>query len=199
MIRAFLAIEISDEVRTAIVQVQQDIKERLAPHLSKEIRIAWGQRNSFHLTVRFLGEIEKQLIDPLREAIAKIRHSHPTIQIPLDRLQAFPNILKPRVLWVGPSESWLQSDAAKRLVELHQEIESCCQSFGVASDEKPFSPHLTVARIKTGERQVGPLLAQSGLCERSSSLGTVTVGPVVLMKSQLRPTGPVYTKLWEVG
>jgi 2'-5' RNA ligase len=45
MIRAFLAIEISDEVRTAIVQVQQDIKERLAPHLSKEIRIAWGQRN----------------------------------------------------------------------------------------------------------------------------------------------------------
>jgi len=199
MIRAFLAIEISDEVRTAIVQVQQDIKERLAPHLSKEIRIAWGQRNSFHLTVRFLGEIEKQLIDPLREAIAKIRQSHSTIQIPLDRLQAFPNVLKPRVLWVGPSELWLQSEAAKRLVELHQEIESCCHSFGFAADEKPFSPHLTVARIKTGERQVGPLLAQSGLYERSVSLGTVTVGPVVLMKSQLRPTGPVYTKLWEVG
>ncbi|MDH4154432.1 MAG: RNA 2',3'-cyclic phosphodiesterase, partial [Nitrospira sp.] len=197
MIRAFLAIEISDEVRTAIVQVQQDIKERLAPHLSKEIRIAWGQRNSFHLTVRFLGEIEKQLIDPLREAIAKIRQSHSTIQIPLDRLQAFPNVLKPRVLWVGPSELWLQSEAAKRLVELHQEIESCCHSFGFAADEKPFSPHLTVARIKTGERQVGPLLAQSGLYECSVSLGTVTVGPVVLMKSQLRPTGPVYTKLWE--
>ncbi|MDH5195564.1 MAG: hypothetical protein OEW32_17905, partial [Nitrospira sp.] len=75
----------------------------------------------------------------------------------------------------------------------------CCHSFGFAADEKPFSPHLTVARIKTGERQVGPLLAQSGLYERSVSLGTVTVGPVVLMKSQLRPTGPVYTKLWEVG
>lgn len=199
MIRAFLAVEISDEVRTAIVQVQQDIKERLTAHLSKEIRIAWGQRNSFHLTMRFLGEIEKQLIDPLREAIARVRHAHPTIQIPIDRLQAFPNALKPRVLWVGPSESWLQSEPAKRLVELHQEIESCCHSFGFASDEKPFSPHLTVARIKTGERQVGPLLAQSGLYERSISLGTVTVGPVVLMKSQLRPTGPVYTKLWEVG
>ncbi|MDH4155578.1 MAG: RNA 2',3'-cyclic phosphodiesterase [Nitrospira sp.] len=199
MIRAFLAVEISDEVRTAIVQVQQDIKERLAPHLSKEIRIAWGQRNSFHLTVRFLGEIEKQLIDQLREAIAKVRQSHPTIQIPIGRLQAFPNVLKPRVLWVGPSESWLRSESAKQLVELHQEIEACCHSFGFAADEKPFSPHLTVARIKTGERQVGPLLAQSGLYERSVSLGTVTVGPVVLMKSQLRPTGPVYTKLWEVG
>lgn len=199
MIRAFLAVEISDEVRAAILQVQHDIKERLAAHLSKEIRVAWGQRNSFHLTIRFLGEIEKQLIDPLREAIAKIRQSHPTVQIPLDRLQAFPNVLNPRVLWVGPSESWLQSESAKRLVGLHQEIESCCHSLGFASDEKPFSPHLTVARIKTGERQVGPLLAQSGLYERSVSLGTVTVGPVVLMKSQLRPTGPVYTKLWEVG
>ena len=198
MIRAFLAVEISDEVRTAISQIQHDIKERLAAHLSKEIRIAWGQLNSFHLTIRFLGDIEKQVIDPLREAIAKIRQSHPTIQIPLDRLQAFPNVLKPRVLWVGPSESWLQSEAAKRLVELHQEIESCCHSFGFASDEKPFSPHLTVARIKTGERQVGPLLTQSGLYDRSVSLGTVPVGPIVLMKSQLRPTGPVYTKLWEV-
>jgi RNA 2',3'-cyclic 3'-phosphodiesterase len=199
MIRAFLAVEISDEVGTAILQVQQDIKERIAAHLSKEIRIAWGQRNSFHLTMRFLGEMDKQLIDPLREAMASVRQSHPTIQIPIDRLQAFPNIMKPRVLWVGPSESWLTSESAKRLVKLHQEIESCCHSFGFAQDEKPFSPHLTLARIKTGERQVGPLLAQSGVCERSVSLGTVTVGPVVLMKSQLRPTGPVYTKLWEVA
>jgi RNA 2',3'-cyclic 3'-phosphodiesterase len=198
MIRAFVAVEISDEVGTAILQVQQDIKERIAAHLSKEIRIAWGQRNSFHLTMRFLGEMDKQLIDPLRKAMASVRQSHPTIQIPIDRLQAFPNIMKPRVLWVGPSESWLTSEPAKRLVKLHQEIESCCHSFGFAPDEKPFSPHLTLARIKTGERQVGPLLAQSGVYERSVSLGTVTVGPVVLMKSQLRPTGPVYTKLWEV-
>jgi RNA 2',3'-cyclic 3'-phosphodiesterase len=199
MIRAFVAVEISDEVGTAILQVQQDIKERIAAHLSKEIRIAWGQRNSFHLTMRFLGEMDKQLIDPLRKAMASVRQSHPTIQIPIDRLQAFPNIMKPRVLWVGPSESWLTSEPAKRLVKLHQEIESCCHSFGFAPDEKPFSPHLTLARIKTGERQVGPLLAQSGLYERSVSLGTVTVGTVVLMKSHLRPTGPVYTKLWEVA
>lgn len=199
MMRAFLAVEVSDEIRTAILQVQHDIKERLAAHLSKEIRIAWGQRDSFHLTMRFLGDMEKERIDPLREAMAKIRQSHPTIQIPLERIQAFPNVLKPRVLWVGPSESWLQSEPAKRLVEFHQAIEACCHSFGFASDEKPFSPHLTLARIKTGERLVGPLLAQSGVYERSVSLGTMAVGPVVLIKSQLRPTGPVYTKLWEVA
>ncbi len=198
MIRTFLAVEVSDEVRTAISQAQHDLKERLAAHPSKEIRITWGQLNSFHLTMRFLGETEKQLIDPLHEAMANVRRSHPTIQIPIDRLQAFPSFEKPRVLWVGPSEEWLKSEPAKRLARLHREIEFCCHSLGFAPDEKPFNPHLTLARIKLGERQVGQLLAHSGVCDQALPLGSMTVGPIVLMKSQLRPTGPVYTKLWEV-
>jgi RNA 2',3'-cyclic 3'-phosphodiesterase len=198
MIRTFLAVEVSDEVRTGISQVQRDLKERLAAHLSKDIRITWGQPNSFHLTIRFLGDTDKQLLDPLREAIGIVRRSHPIIQVPLDRLQAFPSLQKPRVLWVGPSDEWLTSETAKQLTALQQDVEACCRSFGFVLDDKPFSPHLTLARIKTGERQVGPLLAQSGVCEQPLSLGSVVVGPVVLMKSHLRPTGPVYTKLWEV-
>jgi RNA 2',3'-cyclic 3'-phosphodiesterase len=198
MIRTFLAVEASDHVRTGISQIQHDLKERLAAHLSKEIRITWGQPNSFHLTLRFLGDTDKQLLDPMREAIAIVRQSHPTIQVPIDRLQAFPTLQKPRVLWVGPSDQWLKSEAAKQLAALHRDIEACCRSFGFLLDDKPFSPHLTLARIKTGERQVGPLLTQSGVCEQPISLGSVVVGPVVLMKSHLRPTGPVYTKLWEV-
>ncbi len=199
MIRAFLAVEISDEVRTAISRIQHELKERLEAHLSKEIRITWGHLHSFHLTIRFLGDMEQHLIDPLRDAIATVRRSHPTLQIPIDRLQAFPNPLKPRVLWVGPSEDWLNSESAMRLAALHQEIESRCHSLGFVPDEKPFNPHLTLARIKSGERQVGQLLARSGVCDRILPLGSVTVGPVVLIKSQLRPTGPVYTKLWEVA
>jgi RNA 2',3'-cyclic 3'-phosphodiesterase len=198
MIRTFLAVEVSDEVRTGISQVQHDLKRQLTEHLTKDIRMAWGQPNSFHLTIRFLGDTDKELLDPLRQAMAIVRRSHPTIQIPLDRLQAFPNLQKPRVLWVGPPEQWRESDAANRLTELQQGIEACCHSFGFAPDDKPFSPHLTLARIKAGERQVGQLLAQSGVCDRALSLGEVRIGPLVLVKSDLRPTGPVYTKLWEV-
>ena len=198
MIRTFLAVEVSDEVRTAISQAQHDLKERLAAYPSKEIRITWGQGNSFHLTLRFLGDTEKHLIDQLREAMASVRRFHPTIQIPLDRLQTFPNLQKPRVLWVGPSEQWRKSDAARQLAALHREIETCCHSFGFAQDDKPFNPHLTLARIKAGEREVGQWLAQSGVCDQPLSLGEVRIGPLVLVKSHLRPTGPVYTKLWEV-
>lgn len=198
MIRTFLAVEVSNEVRTGIAQVQDDLRQRLAGHLPTDIRMAWGQPNSFHLTLRFLGNTDKQLLDPMREAMAVLRRSHPTIQIPLDRLQAFPNLQKPRVLWVGPSEQWRTSEAARQLTALHREIEACCHSLGFAPDDKLFNPHLTLARIKAGEREVGQWLAQSGVCERPLSLGEVRIGPLVLVKSSLRPTGPVYTKLWEV-
>lgn len=198
MIRTFLAVEVSNEVRTAIAQVQDDLKQRLAGHLPTDIRMAWGQPNSFHLTIRFLGNTDKQLLDRMREAMAIVRRSHPTIQIPLDRLQAFPNLQKPRVLWVGPSEQWRTSEAARQLTALHREIEACCHSLGFAPDDKLFNPHLTLARIKAGEREVGQWLAQSGVCDQPLSLGEVRSGPLVLVKSSLRPTGPVYTKLWEV-
>ncbi|UVT17509.1 MAG: RNA 2',3'-cyclic phosphodiesterase [Nitrospira sp.] len=199
MIRAFLAVEIDDEVRAGLSHVQQDLKRRLALHPSKDTRMTWGQPNSFHLTIRFLGDTDEQLIGHMRDAMAIVRQSHPTIQIPLDQLQAFPNARQPRVLWVGPSEQWLQSAAATQLTAFHQAIESRCRSFGFAPDDKPFMPHLTLARIKIGERQVGQFLTQSGVCACPLSLGKITVGALVLMKSELRPTGSLYTKLWEVG
>ena len=65
-------------------------------------------------------------------------------------------------------------------------------------ETKPFSPHLTLARIKTGERQVGAALAKGGVLDSPLSVGTLAVESVVLMKSELKQTGSVYTKLWEV-
>lgn len=198
MIRAFLAVETSDELRAGLVRVQHDIKQRLTPHFTKDIRITWGQPNSFHLTVRFLGDTDEQLLPLMREALDTINQPHATIEIPIERLEAFPTLQKPRVLWVGPSEEWLHSAAANQLFAWNQEIEACCRSFGFAPDDKAFMPHLTLARIKMGERQVGPLLAQSGVCDRPLSLGAIAVESLVLMKSDLRPTGPRYTKIWEV-
>ncbi|MBM4139808.1 MAG: RNA 2',3'-cyclic phosphodiesterase [Nitrospira sp.] len=198
MIRTFLAVELSEELRRQIALVQQDLQPRFDGEPLKAVRIAWVQPSFIHLTMRFLGDTDEQLLDPIREAIATVRRSHPGMQIPLERLQAFPNLRQPRVLWVGPSEAWLKSNAAKQLMTLHRDIESCCRSLGFVTEDKPFTPHLTMARIKVGDRAVGQRLAQSGACDRALSVGVITVGPLVLMKSKLRPSGPVYTKLWEV-
>lgn len=199
MIRAFLAVELSEDLRAHIAQVQQDLKQRLARDGLKGVRISWAQPSSIHLTIKFLGDTDEQIIDPLRKAIEQVVKDHRTIQIPIERLGVFPHPQQPRVLWVGPSEPWERGEAAKRLTALHQAVEECCQSFGVATEGRPLSPHLTLARIKEGERQVGQALAKSGVMDRPLSLGLLAVRSVVLMKSELRPTGSVYTKLWEVS
>ena len=84
------------------------------------------------------------------------------------------------------------------MTEIHGAIEQACEGLGFLRETKPFSPHLTLARIKMGERHVGVALAKSGVLDRPISLGSLPVESIVLMKSELKPTGSVYTRLWEV-
>jgi len=198
MIRAFLAVELTENLRAHIAQLQQDLKQRLSRDASKGVRISWTQPSSIHLTLKFLSDIDEQLVNPLRAAISPIKQSHPAIQIPIERLGAFPHLHQPRVLWLGPSEQWERGEEAQRLAALYQTVEESCETCGLTREGRPFSPHLTLARIKAGERQVGQVLAQSAVVDRPLSLGLMVVGSVVLMKSELRPAGSVYTKLWEV-
>lgn len=198
MIRAFLAVELTDDLRRQIDLVQQDLKQRFSRESSKHIRIAWVQPLSIHLTMKFLGDTDERLIESLREAVQRAMAGHGAIHMPVDRLGVFPRLQQPRVLWVGPSEQWEQGDEAKRLTALHRAVEDCCRSFGFAPEDRPLSPHLTLARVKEGERHVGHALAKSGVMDRPISLGLLAVESVVLMRSDLRPTGSLYTKLWEV-
>ena len=199
MIRTFLAVELGDELRNQITLFQQNLKQRLVRESSKDIRITWVQPSSIHLTMKFLGDTDEHLIEPLREAIERAMPGHGAVHMPIERLGVFPRLLQPRVLWIGPSEQWEQSDDAKRLTALHRAVENCCQSVGFAPEGRPLSPHLTLARVKEGERHVGQALAKSGAMDRPVSLGLLAVESIVLMKSELRPTGSVYRKLWVVG
>lgn len=199
MIRTFLAVELGEELRKRIAQTQQDLKQRLSREALKDVRISWVQPGSIHLTIKFLGDTDEQLVDPMRTAIDQVMKAHRPLYIPLERLGTFPRPQQSRVLWVGASQQWEQGEEAKRLAGLHRAVEDCCATFHFASDERPLSPHLTLARVKEGERQVGQALAKSGAMDRSLSLGSVALESIVLMKSELRPTGSVYTKLWEIA
>ncbi len=198
MIRAFLAIELSADLRAALAAVQQDVKRQFESTIDRQARISWVQPDSMHLTVKFLGDLPDGLIEPLRTAIGEVASAHQPLHIPFERLGVFPRLQQPRVLWAGPSESWEQEDDALQLMALHRALEDCCQAAGFASEGRPFSPHLTLTRIKAGERQVGQALAQSGMMDRPMAMGLLPVEAIILMKSELRPTGSVYTKLWEV-
>ena len=197
MIRAFLAVELSQELRDKVGALQQELKRRVESEIKPDVRISWVQPAKIHLTIKFLGDMDEQVIDPLLGAIEQAIVSQPSVIMPLERLGAFPRPQNPRVLWVGPSENWERGTEGKRVTDLHGAIEQACEGLSFLHETKPFSPHLTLARIKAGEHQVGVALAISGVLDRPLSLGSLTVESVVLMRSELNPTGSVYTKLWE--
>lgn len=198
MIRTFLAVELSDALRANVASLQVDLQQRLGREISRNVRMSWIQPVSIHLTIKFLGDIDEQLVSPMQEAIGQAIAGHSRLQIPLERLGAFPRLQEPRVLWAGPSEVWEQSEEARRLTSLHRAIEYCCCSFDLAPENRPLSPHLTIARIKEGGHSMGQALAKSGVMDRPLSLGSLAVDSIVLMRSELKPTGSVYTKLWDV-
>ena len=198
MIRAFLAVELSDELRAELATVQQELKRKIEPEMKRNTRIAWARPASIHLTMKFLGDMDEQVADPLLAAVEQAIGSLMAVNVPLERLGAFPLPQSPRVLWVGPSESWERGAEARRVAEIHGAIEQACEGLGFHRETRPFSPHLTLARIRVGERHIGVALAKGGVLDRTLSLGALAVDSVVLMKSELRPTGSVYTKLWDV-
>ena len=198
MIRAFLAVELSQELRAELAVVQQELKRRIELEIKGYTRISWAQPASMHLTIKFLGDMDEPLIDPLSVAVEQAIANTRAVNVPLEQLGAFPRPHNPRVLWVGPSENWEQGAEATRLAEIHNAIEQACEGLNFLRETKPFSPHLTLARIKMGERHIGVALAKSGVLDRPLTLGPLAVESVVLMQSELTPAGSVYTKLWKV-
>jgi 2'-5' RNA ligase len=196
MIRAFLAVEVPQALRTALDSIQQDLKRQLERAINHQVRIGWVRVGSLHLTLKFLGDMPEESIEPLRSAIQQAALAHRAFSIPLERLGVFPRPEQPRVLWVGPSESWEQSHEEERLTALYRAVEDCCQAANCAPESRSFSPHLTLARMKEGERQVGHALAQSGVMDRPLTIGVLPVSAITLMRSELRPTGSIYTDLW---
>jgi RNA 2',3'-cyclic 3'-phosphodiesterase len=197
VIRAFLAVELSQELRAELATVQQELKHRIEPEMKRDIRISWAQPASIHLTLKFLGDMDEQVIDPLLAAVEQAIERQTAVNVPLEQLGVFPRPQSPRVLWVGPSQNWERGVEAKRVVEIHGSIEAACEGLGFLRETRQFSPHLTLARIKVGERHVGVALAKGGVLDRPISLSTLAVESVVLMKSELKPTGSVYTRLWK--
>jgi 2'-5' RNA ligase len=153
---------------------------------------------ALHLTIKFLGETDEQIVEPLRAAVQQAIGRRRALSVPLMRVGGFPRTQSPRVLWVGPGRGWERSEDCGEAIAWQRSVDEGCRQFGVAPETKPFSLHLTIARIKEGERQVGQALANSGLLDRPLEVGRLALNGLSFIKSELRPEGPVYTKLWEV-
>lgn len=185
LLRAFIAIEIPPEIHKAIETKTAPIQTALSSSL-----IRWVPVDNIHLTLKFLGDVSPTNVEMLAQMLSAEASHHENIEIKFGGLGAFPNPRRPRVIWVG-----IQAPAA--LEALQHGIEAATATLGYPVEERSFSPHLTIGRVKQHIGTDNMQKIRTTIEEtKIGLLGTTIVTAVHLFKSDLKPSGAVYTKFF---
>jgi 2'-5' RNA ligase len=173
-LRAFAAVEIPDAPRQAVLTLMGRLRE------SVDDGIRWVREDSLHLTFRFFGLTERARLDGMRAPLAAAARACAPFPMALRGVGTFPERGQPRVLWVGlemPPEALALQEACERIA----------LGAGFPPERRAFKPHLTLGRWKDGGRR--PVLPAA------ADLGGGAVDRLVLFRSELKPSGAVYTPL----
>jgi len=183
-IRSFIAIELPEEARSGLGKLRNEL-ERV-----EQTFVKWVNTEGIHLTLKFLGSIPSKQVAEVGEAMEGATREISPFHLEISGLGAFPNLKQPRVLWVGISGE------LDKLLGLQRNIDSALSPLGFTKEERPFMPHLTLARIREraspGERRTFGELVVSTIFEDKYH---IAVDAINLMRSQLTPAGAIYTRL----
>jgi 2'-5' RNA ligase len=180
-LRSFIAIELPDTAKSALENIQRGFGKCGAD-------VRWVNAENIHLTLKFLGNIKEEMVDDIVGIIESACSLINRFELKIKGLGMFPNSRSPRVLWVGIS-------GGGDLYDLQKGIENGMASLGFAVENRSFKPHLTLGRFKSrvGIECLRDIVRQH---EEDDYL-TVHVKSVVLMRSDLQPSGPRYYKIAE--
>jgi 2'-5' RNA ligase len=177
-VRAFIAIPLPADLKAKLVFVQQEFR-RLP------VEATWVREAGFHITLKFLGEVESAQIEPIVSCMTAAAQGCEPFVLTFCGVGVFPHELSPRVLWAGVQ------DETGRLCQLQQTLESRLTHIGFPPEGRAFAPHLTLARLKRISRR-GEFVAH--LKEHSQELfGHIDVHHFELLKSHLHPAGAHYS------
>ena len=182
-IRTFIAIKLSGQLRTVLTSVGQ----RLEKGGINDVR--WVKAENIHVTLRFLGDIPVGKIDDINTAIRMAAKQYSPFVLHIGGIGVFPNLRKPRVIWVGV-------DASPELTGLHGNLGKCLDKIGFLSDGRKLNPHLTIGRFKRNVSRQSVKIAEDMLTRNDVPIvGEQMVESIHLIKSELRPEGPIYSTL----
>lgn len=185
LLRAFIAVEIPSGIHQAIDKQLAPIRAALNASL-----VRWVPAENVHLTLKFLGDVSPANLEMLEQMLRVEVSQHRAFELGFGGLGAFPNPKRPRVIWIG-----IQAPA--ELGALQHGIEAATATLGYPDERRPFSPHLTIGRVKQNVGSTGMQQIRSALEEtKVASLGTTQVSAVHLFKSDLKPTGAEYSMLF---
>lgn len=188
MIRTFIAVELDPALKHILAGVQDSLKRELR-RLAPDARLQWVRTDSIHLTLKFLGNIEESQVAGILQVLEPVGRDQRPFSVDVKGFGVFPHVRGPRVLWMG------FTGEIDRLVRLAGSIDTALASLGFSVEEKPYTPHLTLARVKEQSGAIGKALTESGIMREITGIGTCPVQAVALMKSEPSPAGSLYTRL----
>jgi len=183
-IRSFIAIELPDELKLGLSQLEARLK------VGKQPGVKWVDPYSIHLTLKFLGSITTDRISEITKAIEEAVQGISPFHLEVKSLGVFPNLRRVQVAWVGISGE------VDKLNQLQKRIDFNLARLGFAPESRPFTPHLTLARLRnqasSPERQrFGQLIADT----KSEITYSFEVKAISLMRSQLTREGAIYSRI----
>ena len=187
-VRSFIAIELPDRVKRGLRELQAQLKA------GSQAPIKWVDPANIHLTLKFLGNVAADRLDEITTAMTQAVQGTPSFSLEIKELGVFPNPRRVQIVWVG------LSGEVEKLARLQQRIESELEKLGFAPENRRFTPHLTLARLRDRatpeERQkLGQLIAETEF----DAVPSFTADSVKLMKSQLTREGPIYSQISSVA
>jgi 2'-5' RNA ligase len=174
-LRTFIAIPLPQECHSVLLAMQSRMR-------AFQAEIRWTQISSIHLTLKFLGEIDRAHLPSLTDAL-RAGSTGPGFTLEVRGLGGFPNLNNPRVIWCG-----IQGEIGQ-LSALQLQIEKSCAGLGFAAEEREFHPHLTLGRVQ-GKRNLHPLLDYIRI--GSELENKFVVDRFNIYESALTPRGAVY-------
>jgi RNA 2',3'-cyclic 3'-phosphodiesterase len=184
VIRAFIAIDLPTNISQRLDDVSMELREKL-----ENVPVRWVQVGNIHLTLKFLGDVSIANLEILKQVLESEVVNHKPFSVSIGNLGAYPNLKHPRVMWVGV-------EAPNDLAYLQRSIETAMARLGYAKEDRPFTPHLTLGRVSRNTTSkethvIGEVLDGYKI----GFLGVAPIKTVHLYKSDLHPTGSIYTKL----
>jgi 2'-5' RNA ligase len=187
-LRCFVAIDFPAEIKKALAGVRDELKRWPA-------RVKWVEPANYHLTLKFLGDVPAGDIPAVTAVLGRAVSGLPAFTLHLKGVGAFPNLRRPRVIWVG-----VTGDTGA-LTALQQAVDRELSQLGFPGEAGGYMPHLTLGRVKESlpgpdpVQEAGPALAD--IVENLTYIdpGPVTVAEVLLMESRLSRSGPAYSRL----
>jgi len=180
-VRLFVAIEIPEGIRAAFAALLNEFRG-MAP------QVKWVRAEKLHVTLKFLGETEAGKLGAVQNALGAIRSDGP-VKLEFRGLGFFPNEKRPRVFWAG-------MEASANLKLLAADIDHAAHRLGFPLEERPFTPHLTLARFQPPG--IAPKLREVIQARSTQSFGALTTSDFHFIESKLKPAGAEYTTVQTV-